>query len=551
MSAAPGLFRPPLPENEPVKSYAPGTPERAELRLRLQQMQSEQIEAPMVIGGEEVRTSDTFETVMPHDKAHVLGTVHKGNAHHVEQAIKAAGEAWEDWHRTPWEERAAVFLRAAELLAGPWRSTLNAATMLGQSKTAHQAEIDAACELTDFFRFNVQFMLRIYGEQPSSAPGTWNRMEYRPLEGFVFAVTPFNFTAIGGNLPGSAALMGNTIVWKPASTAAYSAHFLMKLFEAAGLPPGVINLVYGSGAEIGDPALASRDLAGVHFTGSTPVFQSMWKTIGSNIANYRNYPRIVGETGGKDFIVAHPSADAEAVATAIVRGSFEYQGQKCSAASRVFAPSNLWPEIKERVVEEVRSIRMGDVSDFQNFMGAVIDAGSFKTQRDAIEEAKSADKVEVIVGGGYDDSEGYFVEPTVLETADPDFRTMRDELFGPVVTTYVYPEEKYGETLEMIDKGAPYGLTGAVFARERDAVDLAGEKLRYAAGNFYVNDKPTGAVVGQQPFGGSRASGTNDKAGSMWNLIRWVSPRTIKETFDPPTDYRYPFMAPDTGREPS
>jgi 1-pyrroline-5-carboxylate dehydrogenase len=551
MSAAPGLFRPPLPENEPVKSYAPGTPERAELRLRLQQMQSEQIEAPMVIGGEEVRTSDTFETVMPHDKDHVLGTVHRGDAHHVEQAIKAAGEAWEDWHRTPWEERAAVFLRAAELLAGPWRSTLNAATMLGQSKTAHQAEIDAACELTDFFRFNVQFMLRIYGEQPSSAPGTWNRMEYRPLEGFVFAVTPFNFTAIGGNLPGSAALMGNTVVWKPASTAAYSAHFLMRLFEAAGLPPGVINLVYGSGAEIGDPALASRDLAGVHFTGSTPVFQSMWKTIGSNIANYRNYPRIVGETGGKDFIVAHPSADAEAVATAIVRGSFEYQGQKCSAASRVFAPSNLWPEIKERVVEEVRSIRMGDVSDFQNFMGAVIDAGSFKTQRDAIEEAKSADKVEVIVGGGCDDSEGYFVEPTVLETADPDFRTMRDELFGPVVTTYVYPEGKYGETLEMIDKGAPYGLTGAVFARERGAVDLAGEKLRYAAGNFYVNDKPTGAVVGQQPFGGSRASGTNDKAGSMWNLIRWVSPRTIKETFDPPTDYRYPFMAPDNGREPS
>jgi 1-pyrroline-5-carboxylate dehydrogenase len=529
MSAAPGLFRPPPPENEPVKSYAPGTPEREELRLRLQRMQSERIEAPMVIGGEEVRTGETFEAVMPHDKDHVLATVHKGDARHVEQAIKAAGEAWEDWHRTPWEERAAVFLRAAELLAGPWRSTLNAATMLGQSKTAHQAEIDAACELTDFFRFNVQFMLRIYGEQPSSAPGTWNRMEYRPLEGFVFAVTPFNFTAIGGNLPGSAALMGNTVVWKPASTAAYS--------------------VYGSGAEIGDPALASRDLAGVHFTGSTPVFQSMWKTIGSNIANYRNYPRIVGETGGKDFIVAHPSADAEAVATAIVRGSFEYQGQKCSAASRVFAPSNLWPEIRERVVEEVRSIRMGDVSDFQNFMGAVIDAGSFKTQRDAIEEAKAADKVEVLVGGGYDDSEGYFVEPTVLETTDPNFRTMRDELFGPVVTTYVYPEGKYGETLDMIDKGAPYGLTGAVFARERDAVDLAGEKLRYAAGNFYVNDKPTGAVVGQQPFGGSRASGTNDKAGSMWNLIRWVSPRTIKETFDPPTDYRYPFMAPENGRD--
>ena len=486
---------------------------------------------------------------MPHDKDHVLATVHKGDARHVEQAIKAAGEAWEDWHRTPWEERAAVFLRAAELLAGPWRSTLNAATMLGQSKTAHQAEIDAACELTDFFRFNVQFMLRIYGEQPSSAPGTWNRMEYRPLEGFVFAVTPFNFTAIGGNLPGSAALMGNTVVWKPASTAAYSAHFLMKLFEAAGLPPGVINLVYGSGAEIGDPALASRDLAGVHFTGSTPVFQSMWKTIGSNIANYRNYPRIVGETGGKDFIVAHPSADAEAVATAIVRGASSTRGKSAPLPRASSPPRISGPRSGKRVVEEVRSIRMGDVSDFQNFMGAVIDAGSFKTQRDAIEEAKAADKVEVLVGGGYDDSEGYFVEPTVLETTDPNFRTMRDELFGPVVTTYVYPEGKYGETLDMIDKGAPYGLTGAVFARERDAVDLAGEKLRYAAGNFYVNDKPTGAVVGQQPFGGSRASGTNDKAGSMWNLIRWVSPRTIKETFDPPTDYRYPFMAPENGRE--
>jgi 1-pyrroline-5-carboxylate dehydrogenase len=548
MSAAPGLFRPPAPQNEPVRSYAPGTPEREELRNRLQQMQSERIEAPMVIGAKEVRTGETFDAVMPHDKDHVLATVHKGNAEHVEQAIKAAAEAWEDWHRAPWEERAAVFLRAAELLAGPWRATLNAATMLGQSKTVHQAEIDAACELTDFFRFNVQFMLRIYEEQPISSAGTWNRMEYRPLEGFVFAVTPFNFTAIGGNLPGSAALMGNTVVWKPASTAAYSAHYLMKLFEAAGLPPGVINVVYGSGAEIGDPALASPDLAGVHFTGSTPVFQSMWRTIGSNIANYRNYPRIVGETGGKDFIVAHPSADAEAVATAIVRGSFEYQGQKCSAASRVFAPSNLWPEIRERVIEEVRTIKVGDVADFQNFMGAVIDAGSFKTQKEAIEEAKAADKVEVLVGGGYDDSRGFFVEPTVLETSDPNFRTMRDELFGPVVTTYVYPDSKYDETLELVDRGAPYGLTGAVFANEREALDRAEEKLRYAAGNYYVNDKPTGAVVGQQPFGGSRASGTNDKAGSMWNLIRWVSPRTIKETFDPPRDYRYPFMSPDDGR---
>jgi len=548
MSAAPGLFRPPAPQNEPVKDYAPGSPEREELRVRLEQMRSDQIDIPLVIGGKEIRSGETFDAVMPHDRKHVLATVHKGDATHVGQAVEAAAEAWEDWHRTPWEERAAVFLRAAELLSGHWRATLNAATMLGQSKTVHQAEIDAACELTDFFRFNVEFMLRIYAEQPSSAPGTWNRMEYRPLEGFVFAVTPFNFTAIGGNLPGSAALMGNTVVWKPASTAAYSAHFLMELFEEAGLPPGVINLVYGSGSEIGNPALASPHLAGVHFTGSTPVFQSMWKTIGANIANYRNYPRIVGETGGKDFIVAHPSADAEAVATAIVRGSFEYQGQKCSAASRIFAPSNLWPQIRDRVVEDVATIRVGDVADFGNFMGAVIDAGSFRTQKEAIEEAKATDKVNVLVGGGYDDADGWFVEPTVLETSDPDFRTMKEELFGPVVTAYVYPESKYGETLELVDKGAPYGLTGAVFAREREALELADEKLRYAAGNFYVNDKPTGAVVGQQPFGGARASGTNDKAGSLWNLIRWVSPRTIKETFVPPTDYRYPFMTPDDGR---
>ena len=545
MSSAPGLFRPPPPHNEPVREHAPGSPERNELRERLREMQSQQIEIPLIIGGKEVRTGQTFEAVMPHEKDHALATVHKGGAAEVEQAIGAAAEAWEDWHRTPWEDRAAIFLRAAELLAGPWRSTLNAATMLGQSKTAHQAEIDASCEVIDFWRFNIEFMLRIYAEQPVSGPGTWNRMEYRPLEGFVFAVSPFNFTAIGANLATSPALMGNTVVWKPASTAAYSSHFLMKLYEEAGLPPGVINIVYGSGAAVGDPALASRDLAGVHFTGSTPVFQSMWKTIGANIGNYRNYPRIVGETGGKDFIVAHPSADAEAVAAAIVRGSFEYQGQKCSAASRVFAPSNLWPAIKERLVDEIATIKMGDVADFQNFMGAVIDASSFKTQRQAIEEAKAADKAKVLVGGGYDDSEGFFVEPTVIETDDPDFRTMKEELFGPVVTTFVYPEGEYGETLELIDKGAPYGLTGAVFARERDAVELAEQKLEYAAGNFYVNDKPTGAIVGQQPFGGARASGTNDKAGSMWNLIRWVSPRTIKETFVPPTDYRYPFMAPD------
>jgi 1-pyrroline-5-carboxylate dehydrogenase len=541
------IFRPPPAENEPVRSYAPGSPEREELRVRLAELQSQQLELPLVIGGEEVRTGETFEAVMPHKKSHVLATVQKGGATEVERAIAAAGEAWQDWSRWPWEERAAVFLRAAELLAGPWRATLNAATMLGQSKTAHQAEIDAACELIDFLRFNVEFMTRIYEDQPNSSPGVWNRMEYRPLEGFVFAVSPFNFTAIAGNLTSSAALMGNTVLWKPASTAAYSAHFLMRLFEAAGLPPGVINLLYGSGAEIGDPALASPDLAGIHFTGSTPVFQGMWKTVGQNIEQYRNYPRIVGETGGKDFIVAHKSADAAAVATAIVRGSFEYQGQKCSAASRVFAPSNLWPEIRERLVTQVGELRMGDVSDFGNFMGAVIDSGSFRTQKEAIEEAKKAAKTEVLVGGGYDDSDGYFVEPTVIETSDPDFRTMKEELFGPVVTAYVYPEGKYRETLELVDKGAPYGLTGAVFSQDRDAVDQAGEALRYTAGNFYVNDKPTGAVVGQQPFGGARASGTNDKAGSMWNLIRWVSPRTIKETFVPPTDYRYPFMASDDG----
>jgi 1-pyrroline-5-carboxylate dehydrogenase len=541
----PGISRPPTPTNESVKDYAPGSPERAELQRRLAEMERERMELPLVIGGDDVTTGATAEAVMPHRTSHVLADVHQGGAKEVERAIGAAGEAWQDWSRMPWEERAAVFLRAAELLAGPWRSTLNAATMMGQSKTAHQAEIDSACEVIDFYRFNVEFMLRIYDEQPSSSPGMWNRMEYRPLEGFVFAVTPFNFTAIAANLPASAALMGNTVVWKPAGTAAYSAHFLMRLLQEAGLPPGVINLVYGPGATIGDAALASPDLAGVHFTGSTGVFNSMWKTIGGNAGNYRNYPRIVGETGGKDFIVAHPSADVDEVATAIVRGSFEYQGQKCSAASRVYAPSNLWPELRERLAEQVAQLKVGDVADFENFMGAVIDKSSFKTQKEAIEEARADAKSEVLVGGGTSDDEGYFVEPTVIETKDPDFRLLRDELFGPVVTTYVYPEGKWQDTLELVDRTAPYGLTGAVFADDRDAVVEAQDVLRYAAGNFYVNDKPTGAVVGQQPFGGGRASGTNDKAGSMWNLIRWVSPRTIKETFVPPKDYRYPFMAPD------
>ena len=538
-----GLSRTPELVNEPIKSYAPGAPEREELRVRLAQMAGEKIDIPLVIGGEDVQLPKRFDSVMPHDRAHVLATVAKGGPKEVERAINAAGEAWQDWSRTPWEERAAIFLRAADLLAGPWRSTLNAATMLGQSKTAHQAEIDAACELIDFWRFNVEFMTRIYAEQPISPPGVWNRMEYRPLEGFVFAVTPFNFTAIGGNLPVSAALMGNTVLWKPASTAAYSAHFVMRILQAAGLPDGVINLVYGSGADIGDAALASPDLAGIHFTGSTPVFQSMWKTVGNNIASYKNYPRIVGETGGKDFIVAHESADVASVATAIIRGAFEYQGQKCSAASRLFIADNLWPELRERLSTEIDALPMGDVADFGTFMGAVIDGNSFKTQATAIDEAK--EKATIVAGGSYDDSEGWFVRPTVVETDNPDFRLLKEELFGPVVTAFVYPRNKYDETLDLIDHGSPYGLTGAVFAQDRGAVDRAQDALRYTAGNFYVNDKPTGAVVGQQPFGGGRASGTNDKAGSMWNLIRWVSPRAIKETFVPPTDYRYPFMDPD------
>ena len=541
----PAIALPPEPRNEPVKDYAPGSPERAELQQRLRELEAERIEIPLVIGGKDVKTGETFEAVMPHRKGHVLADVHSGGPAQVEQAISAAREARHDWNRMPWEERAAIFLRAAELLAGPWRATLNAATMLGQSKTAHQAEIDAACELTDFWRFNVEFMTRIYKEQPSSAPGMWNRLEYRPLEGFVFAVTPFNFTAIAGNLPAAPALMGNTVVWKPASTAAFSAYFLMRLLQEAGLPDGVINVVYGSGATIGDAALASPDLAGVHFTGSTGVFNSMWKTVGSNIGEYRNYPRIVGETGGKDFIVAHSSADVEAVATAIVRGSFEYQGQKCSAASRVYAPSNLWPELRERLADEIEELKVGDVTDFSNFMGAVIDSKALATQREAIEEAKAAAQAKVLVGGGIADEEGFFVEPTVIETEDPEFRTMREELFGPVVTAYVYPEKQWDDTLDLVDRTARYGLTGAVFARDREAIEDAHEKLEYAAGNFYINDKPTGAVVGQQPFGGARASGTNDKAGSMWNLIRWVSPRTIKETFVPPKDYRYPYMAED------
>jgi len=543
--AAHGIFRPPAPVNEPVRDYAPGSPERAELKQRLAEMEAERLDVPCVIAGEEIRTGDTVQAVMPHRKEHVLADVHQAGPAEVERAIKASADAWHDWSKTPWEERAAVLLRAAELLSGPWRTTMVAATMLNQSKTAHQAEIDAAAELIDFFRFNVEFMTRVYSEQPISSAGVWNRLEYRPLEGFVFAVSPFNFTAIGGNLTSSVALMGNAVLWKPASTAALSAYYTMRLFQEAGLPDGVVNLVYGRGSAVGNPVLASPDLAGIHFTGSTAVFQDMWKTVGANIDRYRNYPRIVGETGGKDFIVAHPSADVDSLATAIVRGSFEYQGQKCSAASRVYAPSSLWPALRERLADQVAELKVGDVSDFGNFMGAVIDSNSFSTQKEAIEEARAHGDTEVLVGGDYDDSEGFFVRPTVIETRDPDFRLLRDELFGPVVTAYVYPEGDYEQTLDLVDRTAPYGLTGAVFARDRAAIELAGDKLQYAAGNFYVNDKPTGAVVGQQPFGGARASGTNDKAGSMWNLIRWVSPRTIKETFVPATDYRYPFLAPD------
>jgi 1-pyrroline-5-carboxylate dehydrogenase len=545
--SAPGIFAPPRPVNEPILSYAPGSPERKELQARLGELQGERASIPHVIGGQDVYTEETFPAVMPHRKSHVLADVSKGGPEHVQQAVEAARAAHAEWSRTPWHERVAVFLRAAELLAGPWRSTLNAATMLNQSKTAHQAEIDAVCEMVDFWRFNADYLVRIYSEQPYSPTGTWNRLEYRPLEGFVFAVSPFNFTCIGGNLSTSPALMGNTVVWKPASTAAFSAYYLMRLLQEAGLPDGVVNLVFGSGATIGGAALTSPELAGIHFTGSTEVFNGMWETVGGRISSYRNYPRIVGETGGKDFVLAHPSADAGAVATAVVRGSFEYQGQKCSAASRLYVPSNLWPEVKERLVSDTASIKMGDVSDFENFMGAVIDSAAFETHREAIAEARSTG-AEILAGGSTDDSEGYFVEPTIIATEESDFRLLRDELFGPIVTTYVYDERRWDETLKLVDETAPYALTGAVFATERAPIEDAQEALFYAAGNLYVNDKPTGAVVGQQPFGGSRASGTNDKAGSMWNLIRWVTPRAIKETFLPPTDYRYPFLAPDGDR---
>ena len=535
-------FHVPPPTNEPNLSYAPGTPERRELRTRLDEISSQVVDVPCIIGGSEVRGSSPYEAVMPHRHAHVLANVQRGSSGEVEKAIAAAAAAWPAWSRTSFTERAAIFLRAADLLAGPWRQRLNAATMLNQSKTAHQAEIDSTCELADFWRFNVHFLERIYDDQPRSAAGVWNRMEYRPLEGFVLAITPFNFTSIAGNLPTSPALAGNTVVWKPASSAALSAYRIMELLKEAGLPDGVINLVFADGASVSKTALTSPDLAGVHFTGSTAVFQSIWRTIGTQIESYKNYPRIVGETGGKDFVIAHPSADPDALFAQALRGSFEYQGQKCSASSRLYVPSNLWPALRERFAAEVPKIRLGDVSDFENFMGAVIDKASFDSLSQAIDEAKAAPEMEIVAGGGYDASVGWFIEPTVIETSDPRCRHIREELFGPILTVYPYDERRWAETLELVDATSPYALTGAVFATDRAAAAEAEHALRHAAGNFYINDKPTGAIVGQQPFGGARASGTNDKAGSMWNLIRWLSPRAVKETLVSPTDYRYLFM---------
>ena len=530
------------PSNEPVRSYAPGSAEKKSLKKRLDEMMSEEIEIPVIVGGREVRTGSVATAVCPHDHKHVLARYHQAGAAEVEAAAKAAKEAWHDWSEMSWEARAAVLLRAAELLAGPWRDTLNGATMLNQSKTVFQAEIDSACEMIDFWRFNPYYLRHIYTDQPWSSPGVWNRVEYRALEGFVFAVSPFNFTSIGGNLPTSPALMGNTVLWKPASTAVYSNYYIMKLLQAAGLPDGVINFLPGKASKVGDPVLAHEDFAGIHFTGSTPVFQSMWKTIGENIPNYKTYPRIVGETGGKNFVFAHPSADAEAYVTALVRGAFEYQGQKCSAGSRAYVPSSLWPRVREMLADQLKQVEMGSPLDFRNFMAAVIDEPSFDRIMGFIDHAKSNSEYEILAGGNGDKSEGYFIEPTVVVTTDPKARLMTHEIFGPVLTVYVYDDLKLEETLDLVDTTSPYALTGAIFAEERGIIEHLSRRLRNAAGNFYINDKPTGAVVGQQPFGGARASGTNDKAGSMLNLVRWVSQRAMKETFVPPKDFRYPFM---------
>ncbi len=537
-----GFFHIPVPKNEPILSYAPGSPEKATLKKALAEARSQQIEIPMYIGSEKVYTERRLPLSPPHDHQHILGYFHEGDAEHVEQAIRAALAAKSQWEKMSWEHRAGIFLKAADLIAGPYRAKLNAATMLGQSKNAFQAEIDSACEMIDFLRFNVAYMGEIYQQQPISSTGVWNRVEYRPLEGFVFALTPFNFTAIAGNLPASAALMGNTVIWKPAYTQIFAANVLMEVFQEAGVPDGVINLIYVDGPVAGDIIFKHPDFAGIHFTGSTGVFQKIWQTIGENIHRYKSYPRIVGETGGKDFVVAHPSANPKAVAVGLLRGAFEYQGQKCSAASRAYVPSNIWEEVKNSMLEELKTFRMGGVEDFRNFINAVIDERAFDKIAAYIEKAKQDPNVTVVAGGNCDKSTGYFVEPTVLETKNPQSLTMCEEIFGPVLTVYIYQAENFEDTLELVDQTSPYALTGAIFAQDRYAIELATQRLTHSAGNFYINDKPTGAVVGQQPFGGGRASGTNDKAGSLLNLLRWVSARTIKETFVSPTAYQYPFL---------
>ena len=542
---ATGFFNVPPALNEPILSYAPGSPERRELQEALKKARAKEVDVPMYIGSELVTTSNKKPMSPPHDHQHILGYFSEGDASHVTQAIDAAMAAKAAWANMGWEHRASIFLKAAELLAGPYRAKINAATMLGQSKNAMQAEIDAACEFIDFLRFNVEYMTQIYAQQPESSEGIWNRLEQRPLEGFVFALTPFNFTAIAGNLPTSAAMMGNTIVWKPAYTQIYSANVLMEVFREAGVPDGVINLIYVDGPTTGDIVFSHKDFGGIHFTGSTGVFQHIWKTIGENIYKYRSYPRIVGETGGKDFIMVHKSSHAKQVATAISRGAFEFQGQKCSAASRAYIPSNLWEEVKNYLVEDLKTFKMGGTEDFTNFINAVIDEKSFDKIAKYIDAAKASKDVEVIAGGNYDKSKGYFIEPTVLLAKDPKYTTMCEEIFGPVITIYVYDENEFEATLDLVDETSPYALTGSIFSQDRYAIEVATKRLEQSAGNFYINDKPTGAVVGQQPFGGARGSGTNDKAGSMINLLRWVSPRTIKETFVTPIDYRYPFLGED------
>ena len=537
-----GIFNVPKAKNEPILSYAPGTTEREELKAQVKVFREVEVDIPMYIGGEEVRTGDKKSIHPPHDIKHCLGYYHQGDETHVYQAIDAALKAKPQWEALSWEHRASIFLKAADLLAGPYRQKINAATMLGQSKNAFQAEIDAACEFADFLRFNVQYMTEIYADQPESAPGIWDRVEYRPLEGFVFALTPFNFTSIAGNLPSAPALMGNTVVWKPSKTAVYSANIIMQLFKEAGLPDGVINLVYASGPVAAKVIFEHPEFTGIHFTGSTAVFQSMWKTIGENIHKYKTYPRIVGETGGKDYIFAHKSCDAQAVATAIVRGGFEYQGQKCSAASRVYIPESRWAAIKGYLGAQMAEVKLGTPEDFSNFVNAVIDEDSFNKLSKAIDDAKESKEAEVIFGGNYDKSVGYFIDPTIIQTTNPKYATMEEELFGPVVTLYVYKDAELDATLDILDSTSMYALTGAIFSQDRYAAEMLTKRLTHTAGNFYINDKPTGAVVGQQPFGGSRGSGTNDKAGSAINLMRWVSPRTIKETFVPAKDFKYPFL---------